>query len=715
MFKRYRNWGERVSSRAMRRRHGAHMQAASVERLEPLVMLTAVPVLSYHNDAASDGQNTQETVLTPSNVNSSSFGKLFTASVDGQVFAQPLFDPGLTIAGGVHNVLFVATEHDSIYALDAGTGQLLWQDNMLTAAVSGLPGATSITTVPAADAYLNQSQDITPEIGITSTPVIDPSSNTLYVTATTKEMVAGVAHYVQQLFALNDATGGEKYRLLNGTNTNAPVTLGDTTIVNGVYTNISPLSVNGTGEGNDGHGHVVFNANRQLQRAALTLVNGQLYIEWGDYGLQHPFHGWIAAFNPGTLALTGVFADTPNGVGGGIWGGGGKLSSDAQGNLYLETGDGTFDGDNSTGSVTGLNAAGFPVNGDFGDSFLKMTIDTVHNSPSNQGIDGWGLQVTDYFTPFNQAFLLAHDRDLGSGAPLVLPDAAGDAAHPHLLVGSGKQGTIYLLDRDNLGKFSASQSAETSQIVEETATSALPGGSYGTPAYFNQSLFYAPARSTGIKARDFSLPNGSAQFNQTPASLSPDKYLFPGSTPSISANGMTNGIVWDIDHGTSQLRAYNATGYDKELYTSAQAANNRDALGTSVKFTVPTVTNGFVFVGTSNSIVAYGLLNPPAGVPAASKSSVSNPLPVLSQAAPSSASTSVASSVPADTRSAITGQDGSSTQGLDGLFATSLMTGSSALVFVPRDSTQSPQNGQPKTAESGGLPVSAIDEVFGNF
>ena len=222
-------------------------------------------MLSYHNDAASDGQNTQESVLTPSNVNSISFGKLFTASVDGQVYAQPLYMPGLAIAGGTHNVLFVATEHDSIYALDAGTGQLLWQDNMLTAAVSGLPGATSITTVPSADAYLNAAQDITPEIGITSTPVIDPSTNTLYVTATTKEIVSGVAHDVQQLFALNVATGGEKYRILNGVSTNAPVTLGDTTFVNGVYANISPLSVNGTGDGTDGHGHVVFNATRELQ------------------------------------------------------------------------------------------------------------------------------------------------------------------------------------------------------------------------------------------------------------------------------------------------------------------------------------------------------------------------------------------------------------------------------------------------------------------
>jgi hypothetical protein len=560
-------------------------------------MLSA-SVLSYHNDAASDGQNTQETVLTPSNVNSTSFGKLFTASVDGNVFAQPLFMPGLTIAGGVHNVLFVATEHDSVYALDGGTGAVLWHVSLLK---TGLTGATSITTVPSADVFLNQPHDITPEVGTTSTPVIDQSTNTLYVTATTKEIVGGVAHYVQQLHALDVFTGKEKF--------SGPVLLGDTTFVNGVYTNNSPIWVNGTGDGTDGQGHVYFNALRDLQRVALTLANGQLYIGWGSYGDISPYHGWIAAFNPATLALTGVFNATPNGSDGAFWMSGGKFSTDGSGDIYGMTGNGTFDGSNSTGIVTGLNTAGFPVNGDYGDSFLKIAVDTVHNSPSNQNVNGWGLKVVDYFTPFNQAFLNSHDRDLGSGAPLVLPDAAGDAAHPHLLVGGGKQGVMYLLDRDNLGKFSASKTAEISRIVEETTSSTLAGGAFSTPAYFNQSIFYVPARNSGVRARDFSLPNGSAHINPTAASLSPDEYMFPGSTPSVSANGTTNGIIWDIDLSTNQLRAYNATGYDHELYTSAQAPNNRDALGSAIRFTVPTVVDGDVYVGTTNSIVAYGLLN----------------------------------------------------------------------------------------------------------
>ena len=597
MFQRQRKQTDRVAPSATRRRRAAHTWAASVERLEPRQMLSA-SVLSYHNDPASDGQNTQETVLTPSNVNSTSFGKLFTASVDGNVFAQPLFMPGLTIAGGVHNVLFVATEHDSVYALDGGTGAVLWHVSFLK---TGLLGATSITTVPSADVFLNQPHDITPEIGTTSTPVIDSSTNTLYVTATTKEIVGGVAHYVQRLHALDVLTGKEK---LSG-----PVILGDTTFVNGVYTNNSPIWVNGTGDGTDGQGHVFFNALRELQRVALTLANGQLYIGWGSYGDISPFHGWIAAFNPATLALTGVFNATPNGSDGSFWMSGGKFSTDGSGDIYAMTGNGAFDGSNSTGTVTGLNAAGFPVNGDYGDSFLKIAVDTVHNSPTKQNVNGWGLKVVDYFTPFNQAFLNSHDRDLGSGGILVLPDAAGDAAHPHLLVGGGKQGVMYLLDRDNLGKFSASQKAEISRIVEETGSSTLAGGAFSTPAYFNQSLFYVSARTTGVRARDFSLPDGSARINPTAASLSPDKYMFPGSTPSVSANGTTNGIIWDIDLSTNQLRAYNATGYDQELYTSAQAANNRDALGSAIRFTVPSVVDGEVYVGTTNSIVAYGLLN----------------------------------------------------------------------------------------------------------
>jgi hypothetical protein len=582
------------------RRHGAvPMQPAlEAEWLEPRQMLSA-SVVSYHNDHASDGQNLQEAVLTPSNVNSSTFGKVFKTNVDGNVYAQPLFVPKLSIDGVLHNVLFVATEHDSVYALDANTGSVLWHKSLLT---HGLPGATSIRPIPSADAFLTQGQDITPEIGITSTPVIDLSTRILYVVASTKETVNGVAHYVQRLHALGAFTGAEK---LGG-----PVLIGDTTFVDGVYTNNTSIFVNGSGDGNDGHGHVFFNAARANQRSALTLANGRIYIAWASYGDNSPYHGWIAAFNSTTLALRGVLNTTPNGGLGGIWAAGGGVSVDAQGNLYVMTGNGTFDGDNSGGTkITGLNDDGFPEDGDFGDSFIKIKADSVHNSPNDQNINGWGLKVVDYFTPYNQATLNAHDRDLGSGAPLLLPDSAGNTQHPHLLVGSGKQGVLYLLDRDNMGKFSLNKTAEVAQIPEEI-TSQLPGGLFGTPAYFNKRLYIVS--TGGTNARTFSVPNGKAHIPVTPTSLSPDTFSWPGSTPSISANRTTNGIVWNIDRGTDQLRAYSASGYNTKLYTSAQAPNNRDALGSVVKFTLPTVVNGFVYVGTTDAIVAYGLLDPPA-------------------------------------------------------------------------------------------------------
>jgi len=581
--------------------------ALAAEWLEQRLLLSA-SVLTYHNDNASDGQNTQEAMLTPSNVKSSSFGKIFTTNVDGNVYAQPLFVPGLNIAGGVHNVVFVATEHDSVYALNGGNGAVLWHVSFLK---TGLPGATSITTVSTTDV---NASDIHPQIGITSTPVIDRSTNTLYVTATTKETVNGAAHFVQRLHALSIFTGKEKF--------GGPALLGDTTFVNGVYTNKSPIWVNGRGDGNDGHGHVFFNALRQLQRVALTLANGQLYIGWGSYGDNSPYHGWLASFNPATLALTGVLNATPNGSQGAFWMSGGKFSVDANGNIYGMTGNGTFDGSNSGGTITGINSAGFPVKGDFGDSFLKIAVDTVHNSPSNQNINGWGLKVLDYFTPWNQASLSSTDKDLGSGAPLLLPDAAGDAAHRHLLVGAGKQGIIYLLDRDNLGKFSLNQSAETSHVVEEVSQNRLAGNIFSTPAYFNQQIYFVPQ---DVTAKSFSVPNGKAHINPTPLSISADTFGLHGSTPSVSANGLTNGIIWDIDLATNELRAYSATGYNTELYTSAQAANKRDALGTAEKFTVPTVVNGHVYVGTTNSIVGYGLLNPPAAALSAVGSHVASP------------------------------------------------------------------------------------------
>ena len=504
-----------------------HLEALE-SRLAP-----SVNMLTYHNDNSSTGENLAETILTPANVNSTSFGKLFSTYVDGQVYAQPLYMSGVTITTGpkpgTHNVVFVATEHDYVYAIDADNGQILWQDSFINP-------AAGITPVPSEDTNTN---DLAPEIGITSTPVIDPSTGTLYLTAKTKEVIAGNSHYIYRLHALSIADGTEKF--------GGPVVIGDT-ISNDLstYTYVSGPSVKGTGDGSI-NGVVTFNALRQLQRPALTLVNGTIYIGFGSHGDNPPYHAWILGYNPTTLQLTAVFNASPNGSDGSVWQSGGKIAADAQGNLYFMTGNGTFD--------TTLNANGFPSLGDYGDSFVKIAVDPT-SSPAHPNINGWGLKVVDYFTPSNQQTLNDKDLDLGSGGPLLLPDSAGSASHQQLLVGAGKQGTIYLIDRNNMGKFHPN----ADHVVQE-----LPNaidGSFDTPAYYNGTIYYVSG--FGGPADAFSISN--AALSTVPTSQSPDNYSFPGPSPSISANGKTAGIAWELDAGSNQLRAYNATNYATELY-----------------------------------------------------------------------------------------------------------------------------------------------------
>jgi hypothetical protein len=596
----------RQSSRARRVRRCR----PGLECLESLLLLST-NVLSYHNDVASTGQNLDETQLTPANVNASDFGKLFQVQVDGQVYAQPLVDTGVNITTGdnqgIHDVVFVATEHDSLYAIDASSpnGVILWQTSFLN---SGLPGATSITPVPATD--VSGDSGVLPEIGITGTPVIDSSTNTLYVVATTKEIVSGVAHYVERLHAIN---------LSDGTDSIAPLLLGDT-VYNGAtnsYTINTSIYVYGSGAGSvtdpyNGTGEQVvqFNAMRQLQRPGLTLSNGMLYLAFGSNGDVNPAHGWLVGVDPVSLAIVGVLNTTPNGNLGSIWQSGDRVASDGT-YLYFETGNGTFDGQNGTsgntapapGPVTGLDANGFPVDGDYGDSFVKVAVDPT-STPTQQNIDGWGLKVVDYFTPFDQEYLQSDlDLDLGSGGPLILPDSVGSTAHPNLLVGGGKEGIIYLVDRDNMGKFGT-----TNNVVQEVNAQAPI---YDTPAYYNNTIYYVPISGA---AEAYSISNG--QMSTAPTSTSPDVFGYPGSTPSISANGSTDGIVWDVDRGTDELRAYNSDSYATELYNSDQAGN-RDSLGPAVKFGVVTVANGYVYVGTSstnpnNDLVVYGEVPLPA-------------------------------------------------------------------------------------------------------
>jgi len=519
-----------------------------------------VNVLTYHNDNARTGANTNETTLTLANVNTNTFGKLFAHSVDGYVYAQPLYVANVAVPGkGTHNVVFVATEHDSVYAFDADdnlgpNAAPLWQ-------VSFINPAAGVTTVPPADT--GETGDLVPEIGITSTPVIDPVTGTIYVEAKTKEASPDV-HYVHRLHALDVATGAEKF--------GGPVVL--------------EASVVGTGDGDDGAGHVPFDPLRQLNRPGLLLLNDVVYMGYASHGDNGPYHGWILGYDAQTLAPVSAYNSTPNGSDGGIWAGGAGLAADQSGNVFVETGNGTL----STNLLDNNQ-------NNFGDSFIKLST-------------GNGLQVVDYFTPFNQEQLDIVDLDLGSGGCLVLPDEVGSGAHPHLLVGSGKEGKVYLLDRDNLGHYN---SQDDSQIVQSIADSVggpshpeLVGGSMGMPAYFNSRLYYG---GVGDLLKAFRFSGGT--LIETPESTSSETFFFPGTTPSVSANGTQNGIVWALQvdahepGGLAILHAYDATDLTHEIYNSNQAGV-RDYLVGAIKYSVPTIANGKVYTGAQYGLVVYG-------------------------------------------------------------------------------------------------------------
>jgi hypothetical protein len=499
--------------------------------------LHAQSVLTWHNDNSRTGQNLHETTLTLANVNSTMFGKKFTLSVDGEIFGQPLYVPNVTIPNqGTHNVVFVATENDSVYAFDgAGSPTTpLWHASFTNA-------GAGITAVPCGDTTVCT---IAPVIGITGTPVIDNSSHTLYVVAFTKEN--GV--YFQRLHALDITTGKEKF--------GGPVVI--------------QATVPGTGTGSFSS-EVIFDPLVQSQRSALLLANGVVYIAWASFGDKNTYHGWVMGYDAKTLAQTAVFVDTPNGAQGGIWQSAGGLSADTSGNIFLQTGNGTFDA--NTGGA------------DYGDSFLKL--------------NATGLSVTDYFTPDNEATLDTSDLDLGSTAGLMVPRQAG--SFPNEVIGAGKQGIIYVVNRDNMGQFDPN-----ANHVVQTLTGSI-AGYFGTPAYFNGAVYFS---GQGDFLGRYTLRSGllsTAAVSKSPATLK------SGCTPSISANGSTNGIVWAIDAPmtTAVLHAYNAANVSKELYNSTQNAT-RDNMGAGIRFSVPTVANGRVYIGTrkgaTNSLLIYGLL-----------------------------------------------------------------------------------------------------------
>jgi hypothetical protein len=525
----------------------------------PRVGAAPVSVLTFHNDNLREGANTNETVLTPDNVKRSSFGKLFSQPVDGYVYAQPLIMAQLAIPGkGVHNVVFVATEHDSIYAFDADSnagadGGLLWHVNLgIAAKMSPDFGARY---------HPEGNTDMVPEAGITGTPVIDPVGGTLYVDVFTHEGT----NYFHRIHALNVATGEERPFSPALVAASVPGTGLDS--VNGVET---------------------FNARQHLQRPALTLAGGILYVPYGSHADTDPYHGWIIGFNAANLQLLTNYAfnTTPNATvekfgphaaEGALWMGGGGICADAANNLYFEVGNGSFSAD--TGG------------GDYGDSFVKLS--TVSK-----------LAVADYFTPFDQAAMQESDNDLGSGGPMLLPDSAGSAAHPHLIVGAGKYGHIYLVDCDDMGKYNASND---NQIVQKIPGAIGHGGSYAVPAWFNNRIYYT-GWADNLKA--FAMANGRiipAPVSMSPTSLGP----FAGS-PAISANGISNGIVWVVDpgafsyNGPEVLHAYSADNLAQELYNSSQSLD-RDNPGGAVKMTTPTVANGKVYVGAEYKLSVYGV------------------------------------------------------------------------------------------------------------
>ena len=505
------------------------------------VFITTNPgLLTHHNDNFRTGQNILETVLTPANVNKTKFGKLFSYATDGISHASPLYLVNVNIPGvGLRNVVYVSTEHDSVYAFDADglSVAALWH-------VSFINPAAGVTTVTSGD--VGECCDITPEIGITGTPVIDASTGTLYVVAKTKEN----GSFVQRLHALDVTTGAEKF--------GGPVVI--------------QASVTGNGVGAAG-GRVPFDSLRENERTALLLLNGVVYFGYGSHGDNEPYHGWLLGYNATTLQQVLAYNSTPNGEGGGIWHSGGGLVVDPAGNIYFVTGDGTFDA-NTAGS-------------DYGDSFVKF----------NAG------SVRDYFTPHDQDTINTNNLDLGAGGLVLLPDQPG--AHPHLLVGAGKNGTIYLVDRDNLGGYSASGNTNVQTLANIFPFGTPLPGNYSSPVYFNGTVYFGPVADT---VQAFRLSNGL--LSTSPTSRTSVSYAYPGGALAISANGASNGILWAVERINSApgvLHAYDASNLATELYNSGQSGS-RDALDTAAKFSIPIVMNGKVLVASEGRLTVFGLL-----------------------------------------------------------------------------------------------------------
>ena len=487
------------------------------------VTVSTIDVVTYHYDNLRTGQNLNETILTPANVNSTKFGKLGAFTVDGRVDAQPLYLSAVAMPSlGTKNVLYVATEHGSVYAFDAdsvngNTGAFLWKASVLGS------GETSSD-----DRGCGQ---VSPEIGVTATPVIDRTRGAhgaIYVVAMSKD---ANGNYFHRLHALDLTTGAELF--------------GGPTLVQAAYP--------GTGD-NSSNGNVVFDAKQYKERPGLLQIGGTIYTTWSSHCDARPYTSWVMSYDANTLSQTSVLNLVPNGSEGGIWMAGTAPGADASGNIYFMVGNGDFG--------TTLNTSGFPANANCGQCYVRLS----SSAP---------IKLLDFFTPSNTVSESNADTDFGSG----------------------KDAIIYVLDRDNMGKFNSTADNIYQQISGQI------GGVWSKPSYFNNTVYYG---AVGDHLKSF--PITSAKLSATPATQSSNSFAYPGTTPSISANGTSNGIVWAVENGsTGVLHAYNATNLTSELYNSNQAPNSRDHFSDN-KYVTPMVANGKVYVGTPNSVVVFGLL-----------------------------------------------------------------------------------------------------------
>ena len=560
-----------MSTTRSRRSHNPRRYRPGLITLETRVLLDAGDVTTFHDDGMRSGANTSETTLTPANVNAADFGKVGTFATDGKVDAEPLYVSNVAIPGqGTHNVVYVATENDSIYAFDAQTGEVLWHDGP-SGTPTSLLGAneTSINT----SLYFPFNSD--PLIGILSTPVIDAATGTLYVITESVDATGSSPTFFQRIHAIDIATGQER---------------------------VTPRSIDssilqpGTGPNSNGTDEV-FTPELSRSRAALALSDGVVYVGWTSNSGVHPYEGWITAFDENTLSLLAFRSMDQNNqpIGGdssgnSIWMSGGGLAVDAAGDIYAVTGNGPFD----------------PSIGNYGDSVVKF-------SPASQG-----LNVIDYFSPYNQGYLAANDLDLGSSGIVLLPPVTNAYGYTlNLAVNSGKDGNIYVTNTDDLG----GNQPQGNAIYQEIE-GGLSGLSLSSPIYFNNSVYL---NSIGYGVDAYTIDQATGQFGPTPTSVTSTDFIYPGTTPSISADGTADAILWAMNMsptGTAVLHAYDAYNLADELYNSSQAANGRDQFGPDSAFVTPMISHGRVYVGTPTGVVVFGLLNQ-----ASSSDPVTSPTP----------------------------------------------------------------------------------------